>query len=251
MPLQPSNSVKPHPILTDHYQNEQQKREWLTAIFDDTAEDYDRVESWLALGSGRWYRRQALQRAGLTAGMIVADIACGTGLVAREAVNIVGTQGRVVGIDPSPGMLKFANDNITLEARNGRAEAIPAADSTFDFLSMGYALRHVDDLGSAFAEFSRVLKPGGRVCILEITSPDSRAGRFFIAAYMRLISGVFCRFGGRSKRTKELWKYYWETIDQCVRPEIVLEELRAAGFRDVKRTVPLGMFSEYTGTKAV
>ena len=239
----------PHPILSEHYQDDAGKREWLKSIFDDTAQDYDRVESWLSLGSGRWYRRQALTRSGLVAGMIVADVACGTGLVAREAVRIVGGTGRVVGIDPSPGMLKYASESINIEPRNGRAEAIPEEGSTFDFLSMGYALRHVDDLGSAFAEFRRVLKPGGRVCILEITSPDSRFGRFFLSAYMQLISGIFCRVGGRSKRTRELWRYYWDTISQCARPEAVMEAMRAAGFCDVRRAVPLGIFSEYTGTK--
>ena len=241
--------IRPHPILTGHYRDDQEKPEWLKTIFDDTAQDYDRVERWLALGTGRWYRRQALIRAGLAPGMAVADIACGTGLVSREAVKIVGTSGRVVGIDPSPGMLKLATDSIEFESRVGRAEAIPEPDNTFDFLSMGYALRHVDNLGSAFDEFRRVLKPGGRVCILEITSPDSRIGRGLMATYMRIVSGVFCRFGGRSARTRELWQYYWETIDQCVRPEAVMAALNSAGFVEVERTVPLGMFSEYAATK--
>lgn len=249
MPVDTPNRVQPHPILTDYYPDGGGKREWLKTIFDDTAQDYDRVERWLSLGSGRWYRRQALVRSGLAAGMIVADVACGTGLVAREALRIVGETGRVVGIDPSPGMLKHASDSIRIEARSGRAEAIPEVGDTFDFLSMGYALRHVDDLGSAFTEFRRVLKPGGHVCILEITSPDSRIGRFLLATYMRTISGICCRIGGRSKRTRELWHYYWDTIDHCARPEAVMDALRAAGFNDVRRAVPLGIFSEYTGTK--
>jgi len=249
MPPELANTVQPHPILTEHYRDGGQKREWLKSIFDDTAQDYDRVERWLALGSGRWYRRQALSRAGLLEGMQVADVACGTGLVAREAVQIVGPGGKVIGIDPSAGMLKHASDSIGLETRPGRAESIPEASDHFDFLSMGYALRHVDDLGSAFSEFNRVLKPGGRVCILEITSPESRIGRFMLGAYMKLIAGVFCRVAGRSKRTTELWKYYWDTIDLCVRPAAVLEALRTAGFTDVRRGVQLGVFSEYTATK--
>jgi demethylmenaquinone methyltransferase / 2-methoxy-6-polyprenyl-1,4-benzoquinol methylase len=249
MTVQPSKPIEPHPILTEHYGNIREKRDWLKSIFDDTAQDYDRVERWLALGSGRWYRRQALLRAGLAPGMIVADVACGTGLIAREALKIVGDSGRVVGIDPSPGMLKLASDSINIETRSGRAEAIPAEDASADFLSLGYALRHVDDLAPAFAEFHRVLKPGGRVCILEITSPESRVRRWCLEAYMRVVSGVFCRIAGKSKRTTELWRYYWETIDQCVRPEAVLQALRDAGFRDVKRGVQLGVFSEYTGTK--
>ncbi len=249
MGAEPNNAAPPHPMFTDRYRDGPEKRDWLRSIFDDTAQDYDRVESWLALGSGRWYRREALKRSGLVPGMAVADVACGTGLVAREAVRIVGATGRVVGIDPSPGMLKFASDRINIDARVGTAEAIPDSDGAFDFVSMGYALRHVQDLLVAFKEFHRVLKPGGRVCILEITAPESRVGRTLLAAYMRTIAGIFCRIGCRSKRTSELWRYYWETIDQCVRPEAVMHALTTAGFNDVRRQVPLGVFSEYTGTK--
>jgi len=253
-------TVAPHPHFTDRYANADEKRQYLKSIFDDTAVDYDRAESWLALGSGKWYRRQALLRAGLKPGMQVCDVACGTGLVAREALAIVAATGSdatgtVLGVDPSPGMLAQATGALpNLRSAIGRAEAIPAADNSFDFLSMGYALRHVEDLALAFAEYRRVLKPGGTVCILEITSPDSRIRRFFMKAYMRLISGVFCRLprflgGSRSARTSDLWHYYWDTIDQCVRPESVLDALRAAGFSNVKRGVQLGVFSEYTGTK--
>jgi demethylmenaquinone methyltransferase / 2-methoxy-6-polyprenyl-1,4-benzoquinol methylase len=276
MPPAPSQEspLSPHPHFTDHYASADEKREWLRSIFDDTAADYDRVESWLALGSGRWYRRQALLRAGLKPGMHVCDVACGTGLVAREALAIVGGPplrprggsgaggpplrprgGSVLGVDPSPGMLARATSALpSLNSAPGRAESIPAGDSTFDFLSMGYALRHVEDLSIAFAEYHRVLKPGGTVCILEITSPDSGAGRFFLKAYMRLISTIFCRLprvlgGSTSRRTSDLWRYYWDTIDRCVRPEKVLDALRAAGFVDVKRNVQLGVFSEYTGRK--
>lgn len=257
-------TLSPHPAFTDRYTTADEKRQYLKTIFDDTAVDYDRVESWLALGSGKWYRRQALLRAGLKPGMHICDVACGTGLVAREALAIVmGPEGKdtgsVLGVDPSPGMLAQATaalPNLKSAPGGGRAEAIPADDNTFDLLSMGYALRHVEDLSLAFKEYHRVLKPGGTVCILEITSPDSRVGRFFMKAYMRLISSVFCRLpralgGSSSRRTSDLWKYYWDTIDQCVRPEKVMDALRAAGFTDVKRTVPLGMFSEYTGKKAM
>ncbi|MBC7772606.1 MAG: class I SAM-dependent methyltransferase [Pyrinomonadaceae bacterium] len=249
MPVETPNHIEPHPILTAYYPDSAAKRDWLQTIFDDTAQDYDRVESWLSLGSGRWYRRQALARCGLAPGMNVADVACGTGLVAKEALRIVGPTGRVIGIDPSPGMLNFARENLHIETLPGRAEAIPAENSSFDFISLGYALRHVDDLGSTFAEFLRVLRPGGRLCILEITSPDSRAGRFALAAYMRMIAGIFCRIGGRSRRTKELWRYYWHTINQCARPETVMDALRAAGFTDVRQIVQLGIFSEYSAAK--
>src|SRR3954451_4424532 len=79
----------PHPVLSEYYDSAADKRAYLTSIFDETAADYDRVEKWFSMGSGRWYRRQALLRGGLKRGMRVLDVAVGTGLVAREALAIL------------------------------------------------------------------------------------------------------------------------------------------------------------------
>ncbi|MBS1137421.1 MAG: methyltransferase, partial [Proteobacteria bacterium] len=98
----------PHRLLTDYYADEQERRGFVRTIFDRTASDYDRVERLLALGSGPWYRGQALQRAGLRAAMRVVDVGVGTGLMAREAAKLVGDPALVTGIDPSVGMMANA-----------------------------------------------------------------------------------------------------------------------------------------------
>jgi demethylmenaquinone methyltransferase/2-methoxy-6-polyprenyl-1,4-benzoquinol methylase len=238
--------LPPHPRIANHYRTTGEKRAFLRNIFDETAGDYDRLERVLALGSGPWHRREALRRAGLRSGMQVLDVASGTGLVAREAISIVGSTGRVVGVDPSIGMLRQAKSLDGLSAVLGVGEALPFADSSFDFLSMGYALRHVDDMAPAFAEFHRVLKPGGRASILEITRPAGRLGRAALRAYMGLLSGIVRITRPGASRTSELWAYYWQTIDRCAPPGRVMEALREAGFEEVSRRVELGVFSEYT-----
>lgn len=241
-------TLAPHPPIAEFYATAGDKRAFLTAIFDETAADYDRIERWLSLGTGSWYRRQALLRAGLREGMDVMDVAAGTGLVAREALAVLGRGGRVVGVDPSAGMLRRAAEQLGIEPVIGTAEALPAADRSFDFLSMGYALRHVENVGAAFCEFRRVLRPGGRLCILEITRPASAWGRLLLRIYLGLVGGVLKRIAPMQRRTPDLWRYYWKTIDRCVPPDAVVRALREAGFCDVAR-VRMGVFSEFTACR--
>ncbi|MGB7161346.1 MAG: class I SAM-dependent methyltransferase, partial [Tepidisphaeraceae bacterium] len=160
-----------------------------------------------------------------------------------------GAGGRVIGVDPSVGMLQQARASLGLPAVLGVGEALPLASATFDFLSMGYALRHLPDLRIAFAEFHRVLRPGGRLCILEISRPAGRLRRQLMGVYFRLLLPMLARTTTSSPQTHKLWGYYWETIDQCVPPDVVMQVLRDVGFDHVGRNVSLGMFSEFVATK--
>ena len=244
-----SAPVAPHPILPRYYRSAREKHRFVRGIFDQTAGDYDRVERAMALGTGSWYRRQALMRAGLKRGMRVLDVAIGTGLVAREAAKIVGHPKLVLGIDPSAGMLAEVVGQLSIRVARGVGEQLPVADDRFDLVSMGYALRHLGDLSRAFSEFFRVLKRGGTACILEITTPRGAAGRTLLRWYMRALVPMISRLTSRSARSPLLWEYYWDTIEACLPPQRVMQAMRDAGFVDVRQRVELGVFSEYTGRK--
>lgn len=242
----------PHVPLPDYYADEQSRVGFVRNMFDSTAEDYDRMEHILGFGSGVWYRGQALERAGLKTGMRVVDVGVGTGLVAREAVRITGDASLVTGVDPSPGMMRNAKVPPEVALVEGRAEAIPFPDAHFDFLSMGYALRHISDLSLAFKEFHRVMKPGGKLCILEITCPESRWGRFLLKIYMKGLVPMLALIVGRKKNTRQLWRYYWDTIEACVPPAQVLATLKDAGFTDVRRHIEakgMSILAEYQASK--
>jgi demethylmenaquinone methyltransferase/2-methoxy-6-polyprenyl-1,4-benzoquinol methylase len=248
-PSIPSPEVlRPHAPLPAYYGDEVEHERFLSRIFDETAPDYDRIERVLAFGTGATYRRAALRRAELAEGSQVLDVGIGTGLVARAALGLIGPRGRLIGIDPSPGMMgEVALPGV--ELLRGRAEALPQPDSSSDFVSMGYALRHLADVTPAFAEFLRVLRPGGRLLILEITKPSGRIGTALLKTYMRAVVPMIARVVAHRRDTAELWRYYWDTIETCIPPESVLAALRAAGFEHVKRHVELGVFSEYTAVK--
>jgi len=240
----------PHAPLTDYYQTEQDRQAYLRRIFDDTAADYDHIEAIFAWGSGSRYRRQALIRGGLKAGMKVLDVGVGTGLLAAQACNLTGNAALVTGIDPSPGMMAAGKLPDAMVLMEGRAESLPFPDNHFDFLSMGYALRHISDLGLAFAEFERVLKPGGRLCILEITQARNRVGKWLLKSYMRDVLPLLTRLVSKQKNTATIWRYHWDSIEACVPPEQVVAALSAAGLTRVERHLELGVFSEYQAIKA-
>ncbi len=239
----------PHPPLHEYYASERERGGWVRQLFDRTAVDYDRMERAMAFGSGSWYRRRALRRAGLESGMRVLDIGVGTGLTARQASRLVGNSGQGTGIDPSAGMLERAKVPASVQLLMGSAEAIPAGSAAADFLCMGYALRHIADFSTAFHEFSRVLAPGGRICLLEITTPARRMPRALLRAYMRGVVPTMARCLAKDRDTPKLMRYYWDTIEACATPLVIMAAIQEAGFVDVYRHVDLGIFSEYCGRK--
>jgi demethylmenaquinone methyltransferase/2-methoxy-6-polyprenyl-1,4-benzoquinol methylase len=238
----------PHAPLPDYYRDEADHARYVRRIFDETAVDYDRIERAMAFGSGAGYRREALVRAGLAAGDRVVDVGIGTGLLARQACAVIGERGSLIGVDPSPGMLAQV-DLPGVDLRAGRAEEIPCATGEADFLSFGYAFRHVLDVDAALQEFMRVLRPGGRLLILEISQPQSRVTRSLVKFYMRRVVPLLARIVARERGSAELWRYYWDTIEACIPPERILQALERAGFQQVKRHTELGIFSEYTAVR--
>jgi demethylmenaquinone methyltransferase/2-methoxy-6-polyprenyl-1,4-benzoquinol methylase len=170
--------------------------------------------------------------------------------VARGAARIVGPEGRVFGVDPSIGMLGQARRHFRGPLTRGVAEKLPFASDRFDFVTMGIALRHVSDLVATFREYLRVLRPGGRLWILEGHVPRSSLGhRLTRFVWARVIPGMTL-LSTRSREAKELMDYYWDTVEQCVPPETILAAMREAGFQAARfKVVVPGAFCEYTGSK--
>jgi demethylmenaquinone methyltransferase / 2-methoxy-6-polyprenyl-1,4-benzoquinol methylase len=241
--------VRPHGALPKFYDAPERRAKFVTRLFDDTARYYDRISGALSFGTCRAYRKFALRRAGLKPGMRVLDVATGTGLAAQAALDLGLSASDVIGLDPSGGMLRENQKRRAIPLVQAFGECLPFADDTFDFISMGYALRHVEDLIALFREFRRVLKPGGRVLILEISRPTSRAvfavGRFYMDRFLPALT----RFITRNPDAGRLLQFYWATIAECVPPETIMESLSAAGLTEVGRKRTGSMLSDYFAVK--
>jgi demethylmenaquinone methyltransferase/2-methoxy-6-polyprenyl-1,4-benzoquinol methylase len=241
--------VPPHTPLHQYYETDAERTRFVGDLFNKTAQHYNTIEG-LFLNGGLLYRRLSLRMNGLRPGMKVLDVAIGTAAVARGAVRIVGPQGRVYGVDPSRGMLGQARKNFSGPLTRGVAERLPFATGTFDFVTMGIALRHVADLVATFEQYLRVLKPGGKLWILEGHVPESKLGQSLTRfVWAKLIPGMTL-VSTRSRDAKLLMDYYWDTVEKCVPPASILAALAKAGFEEPRfKVVVPGAFCEYTGRK--
>jgi demethylmenaquinone methyltransferase / 2-methoxy-6-polyprenyl-1,4-benzoquinol methylase len=242
-PLAPP--LSPHPPLSEFYLAPAARQKFVNDLFDEAAPDYDWVSSMMSFGRDQIYRREALKRAGLTPGMRLLDVATGTGLMIKAALELRVDPANVTGVDPSTGMLAENRKRNPVTLLEGTGEALPCADATFDFVCMGYALRHVEDLAKLFGEFKRVLKPDGKILILEITRPTNPVALPLIRFYMQQLVPRIGWLRRRNKSTVKLMQYYWATIAECVPPNVIITALADSGFKKVKRSVSNGVLSEY------
>ena len=228
----PMVPVPPHPPLRRYYSEDEERQAFLNELFNRTAYQYRNIDKATGFGSGLWYRRKALREAGLKAGMHMLDVACGPALVAQCARDVVGPSGRVIGLDPSIGMLREAQKGPCRNLVRGIGEQLPFPDQSFDFLSMGYAMRHVSDLKTAFFEYRRVLKPGGIVLLLDICRPRSLLLLSLSRFYIKTVMGIAFAASTGNREMKTLMAYWWDTTEYCVPPETILGALQEVGLTD-------------------
>jgi demethylmenaquinone methyltransferase/2-methoxy-6-polyprenyl-1,4-benzoquinol methylase len=242
--------LAPHPVLPEFYHSPDERQGVVTSLFDDTARYYDRITSLMSFGTGAAYRRDVLRRIGVKEGSRVLDVACGTGQVSQAALRLVGPRGLVIGVDPSEGMRRIAESRRKVRTMAGTADRLPVDDASFDFVVMGYAMRHASDLVAAFCEMGRVLRPGGTVAILEITPPEGHMTRALLKFYLKRLVPPLSLLVTGSRRAMELMSYYWESIEKCVEPGLILDAMASAGLERPTRHRTFGIFNEYVARRA-
>ncbi|MFN2470797.1 MAG: bifunctional demethylmenaquinone methyltransferase/2-methoxy-6-polyprenyl-1,4-benzoquinol methylase UbiE [Gaiellaceae bacterium] len=213
------------------------------SMFDRIAPVYDLMNRLMTAGlDGRWRREAA--RAVVRRGDRVLDACCGTGDL---AIACVAAGGRVTGLDFSERMLERARRKAPgLEWVLGDALALPFGDESFDAATVGFGVRNVEDLEAGLRELRRILRPGGRLAVLEITQPSGFLRPFFGLWFDRVvpIAGKVIP-GGRA------YAYLPASVRRFPGPEDLAHALERAGFEDARyRLFAGGIVALHTGTAA-
>ncbi|KAA0876405.1 bifunctional demethylmenaquinone methyltransferase/2-methoxy-6-polyprenyl-1,4-benzoquinol methylase UbiE [Nitrincola tapanii] len=160
----------------------EEKAKRVADVFHSVAGKYDLMNDLMSGGIHRLWKRITLERSGVRPGYQVLDIAGGTGDLTRKFSRLVGPQGKVVLADINDSMLKVGRDKLintghagNIEYIQANAEALPFADNTFDIITIAFGLRNVTDKDAALASMRRVLKPGGKLMVLEFSKTDHPA----------------------------------------------------------------------------
>ena len=193
-------------------------------MFDAIAPRYDLVNRLMTFGLDQAWRRSTISALALPAGSLLLDVACGTGDLSRLALH----KGyRVIGADLSAGMLAANSTGTPLLQAD--CSWLPFPDGTFDGLVCGYALRNFSDLAGALAETARVIRPGGRIALLEVDAPRSA---FLRSGYDVWFNKVVPRLGG-ALSDREAYEYLPRSVAYLPPTPVLRRMLADAGYSGV------------------
>jgi len=209
-------------------------------MFDRIAGVYDRMNHAMTAGLDRRWRERAVERLGPLEGARALDVCCGTGDLALELGRRVGPEGTVVGSDFSEPMLDLAREKGGA-AQNVRFEwadalALPYDDATFDAVTVGFGVRNFSDLDRGLAELARVLRPGGRLAILEITQPQRPPLTWFFALWFDRAVPLLGTLAG----DRDAYSYLPESVKRFPAPPELAARMAAAGLDEIRYVVLAG-----------
>jgi demethylmenaquinone methyltransferase/2-methoxy-6-polyprenyl-1,4-benzoquinol methylase len=211
-------------------------------MFDRIAAHYDAMNSVMTAGLHHRWRHRAAARAELREGDSALDVCCGTGDLALELVRQVGPAGSVVGCDFSEQMLELARAKAAQRGATAvrfewaDALRLPYDDASFDAATVGFGVRNLADLDRGLGEMARVLKPGGRLVILEITQPTRPPLSIFYSLWFDRLVPLLGTLAG----DRDAYSYLPESVRSFPSPRGLAERMDAAGLERIRVTVLAG-----------
>lgn len=216
----------------------------MRAMFDRIAGIYDRLNSVMTAGLHHEWRRRAVDLAGVGPGGRVLDVATGTGDLALELARRVAPGGQVIGVDFSERMLELARDkmaravpgDVALEFRAANALQLPFADAEFDAVTVGFGVRNFAELDQGLREMTRVVRPGGRVVILEMTTPQRPPLSTFFSLWFDRVVPILGQLAG----DPDAYSYLPSSVRRFPGPRELAARMASAGLGEIRYILTAG-----------
>lgn len=227
----------------------------IRTMFDGISSDYDRLNHLLSLGIDRSWRRRALREiVDPRREQRILDVACGTGDFSIAIARKMRPGSRVTGLDLSPGMLAVMQEKLRksglqdrIDTLEGDCEKLPWQAPCFDVVTIAFGIRNFEDRGAALREILRVLKPGGKLVILELSVPSNPLLR---ALYKLYFTRLLPRIGGAVSGDRRAYEYLPASVLGFPGPQQWTAFMQECGYAEVRhRAFSLGICRMYTGTR--
>ena len=229
------------------------KKEGVRRLFDNIAPDYDRLNHILSLNIDKGWRKKAVKElADVEVPLKVLDVACGTGDFTIEIARKTAKGSEIIGVDISEGMMavgreKIAKAGVEAVMEVADCEALPYDDNTLDRISVGFGVRNFEHLELGLREMHRVLKPSGKLVILELSIPSNPVIRWCYKLYfLKILPAI----GGMVSGDRGAYEYLPASVLRFPAPDKFIGMMKDAGFGVVEHTpLTLGICRMYVGKK--
>ena len=229
------------------------KKEGVRKLFDNIASDYDKLNHILSLNIDKGWRKKAVRKLVDTQEPLkVLDVACGTADFTIEIAQKVAKGSEVIGVDISEGMMavgreKIKKAGVSAEFFVADCEDLPYSDNTFDRISVGFGVRNFEHLELGLSQMCRVLTPGGKLVILELSVPSNAFIRWCYKLYfLKILPAI----GGLISGDRGAYEYLPASVLRFPGPDKFISMLKSAGFAQVEHTpLTLGICRMYVAKK--
>lgn len=239
--------------ITPYKDKNATKKEQVADMFNNISKTYDFLNHFMSLGIDILWRKKAIGELKKIKPQLMLDVATGTGDFAFEAIQILNP-GKVIGVDISQGMLDVADEKIKkrglahkFEVRLGDSEKLLFEDNTFDAVTVAFGVRNYENLEQGLSDMLRVLKPGGKIVILEFSKPQKFPVKQLYNFYFNSITPAI---GKMFSKNYDAYKYLPESVAAFPDGKDFLTLMHKVGFKDTKfQRLTFGVSSIYTGIK--